>query len=70
VGIIGADPSGLAALRAFESEQKKGNPILEIKCYEKQDSWGGMWNYTWRTVVSKYGEVIHGSICILDGTIQ
>ncbi len=27
VGIIGAGPSGLAMLRAFESEQKKGNPI-------------------------------------------
>ena len=50
VGIIGAGPSGLAMLRAFESEQKKGNPIPEIKCYEKQDNWGGMWNFTWRVV--------------------
>lgn len=40
VGIIGAGPSGLAMLRAFESEQKKGNLIPEIKCYEKQDNWG------------------------------
>ncbi len=39
VGIIGAGPSGLAMLRAFESEQKKGNSIPEIKCYEKQDNW-------------------------------
>lgn len=62
VGIIGAGPSGLAMLRAFESEQKKGNPIPEIKCYEKQDNWGGMWNYTWRTGVGKYGEPIHGSM--------
>ncbi|MGO3654270.1 MAG: NAD(P)-binding domain-containing protein, partial [Sphingobacterium sp.] len=62
VGIIGAGPSGLAMLRAFESEQKKGNPIPEIKCFEKQDDWGGMWNYTWRTGVGKYGEPIHGSM--------
>jgi len=62
VGIIGAGPSGLAMLRAFESEQKKGNPIPEIKCYEKQENWGGMWNYTWRTGVGKYGEPIHGSM--------
>ena len=62
VGIIGAGPSGLAMLRAFESEQRKGNPIPEIKCYEKQDNWGGMWNYTWRTGVGKYGEPIHGSM--------
>ncbi|MFW2135426.1 NAD(P)-binding domain-containing protein [Chryseobacterium sp. TY4] len=62
VGIIGAGPSGLAMLRAFESEKKKGNPIPEIKCYEKQDNWGGMWNYTWRTGVGKYGEPLHGSM--------
>ncbi|MFB5945615.1 NAD(P)-binding domain-containing protein [Albibacterium profundi] len=62
VGIIGAGPSGLAMLRAFESEQKKGNPIPEVKCYEKQEDWGGMWNYTWRTGVGKYGEPIHGSM--------
>ena len=31
VGIIGAGPSGLAKLRAFESEEKKGNKIPEIK---------------------------------------
>lgn len=62
VGIIGAGPSGLAMLRAFESEQKKGNEIPEIKCYEKQDNWGGMWNYTWRTGVGKYGEPLHASM--------
>ncbi|MEJ5964190.1 NAD(P)/FAD-dependent oxidoreductase [Pedobacter immunditicola] len=62
VGIIGAGPSGLAMLRAFESEHIKGNPIPEIKCYEKQDDWGGMWNYTWRTGVGKYGEPLHGSM--------
>lgn len=62
IGIIGAGPSGLAMLRAFESEQKKGNPVPEIKCFEKQDNWGGMWNYTWRTGVGKYGEPLHGSM--------
>lgn len=62
IGIVGAGPSGLAMLRAFEAEEKKGNPIPEIKCYEKQDNWGGMWNYTWRTGVGKYGEPIHGSM--------
>lgn len=62
VGIIGAGPSGLAMLRAFEAEMKKGNPIPEIKCYEKQNNWGGMWNYTWRTGVGKYGEPLHGSM--------
>lgn len=62
VGIIGAGPSGLAMLRAFEAEEKKGNPVPEIKCYEKQENWGGMWNYTWRTGVGKHGEPLHGSM--------
>lgn len=62
IGIIGAGPSGLAMLRALESEEKKGNPIPEVTCYEKQDNWGGMWNYTWRTGVGKYGEPVHGSM--------
>lgn len=62
IGIIGAGPSGLAMLRAFESELKKSKQIPEIKCYEKQDNWGGMWNYTWRTGVGKYGEPLHGSM--------
>ncbi|HUH35260.1 MAG TPA: NAD(P)/FAD-dependent oxidoreductase [Moheibacter sp.] len=62
IGVIGAGPSGLAMLRAFEAEEQKGNPIPEIKCYEKQDNWGGMWNYTWRTGVGKHGEPIHGSM--------
>lgn len=62
IGIIGAGPSGLAMLRALESEEKKGNPIPSVKCFEKQANWGGMWNYTWRTGVDKYGEPVHGSM--------
>ena len=62
IGIIGAGPSGLAQLRAFESAEKMGMEIPEIVCFEKQSNWGGMWNYTWRTGVGKYGEPIHGSM--------
>src|SRR5699024_9998611 len=62
VGIIGAGPSGLAQLRAFESAQRAGVEIPEIICFEKQSNWGGMWNYTWRTGLGKYGEPIHGSM--------
>lgn len=51
IGIIGAGPSGLAQLRAFKSAEKKGAEIPEIICFEKQDDWGGLWNYTWRTGV-------------------
>ena len=62
VAIIGAGPSGLAQLRAFQSAKQKGEAIPEIVCYEKQDNWGGLWNYTWRTGLDQYGEPVHGSM--------
>ena len=62
VAVIGAGPSGLAQLHAFQSAAQKGAEIPEIVCYEKQDDWGGMWNYTWRTGLDEYGEPIHASM--------
>ena len=62
IGIIGAGPSGLAQLRAFEAAKGEGLEVPEIVCFEKQSNWGGMWNYSWRTGVGKYGEPIHGSM--------
>ncbi|MEM8581957.1 MAG: NAD(P)/FAD-dependent oxidoreductase, partial [Pseudomonadota bacterium] len=34
----------------------------EVVCYEKQDDWGGLWKYTWRTGVGADGEPCHGSM--------
>jgi trimethylamine monooxygenase len=62
VAIIGAGPSGLAALRAFESARRKGADIPEIVCFEKQSNWGGLWNYTWRTGLDEHGEPVHCSM--------
>jgi trimethylamine monooxygenase len=62
IAIIGAGPSGLAQLRAFESARRQGAEIPEIVCYEKQDNWGGLWNYTWRTGLDEHGEPVHGSM--------
>jgi len=62
VAIIGAGPCGTAQLRAFASAQAKGAEIPEIVCYEKQDDWGGLWNYTWRTGLDQHGEPVHGSM--------
>lgn len=62
VAIIGAGPSGLAALRAFESARRKGADIPEVVCYEKQSDYGGLWNYTWRTGLDEFGEPVHGSM--------
>ncbi|MEQ3708135.1 MAG: NAD(P)/FAD-dependent oxidoreductase [Tateyamaria sp.] len=62
IAIIGAGPSGLAQLRAFQSAKQNGEDIPEIVCFEKQSDWGGLWNYTWRTGVDQYGEPVHGSM--------
>jgi len=62
VAVIGAGPSGLAQLRAFASAAAGGAEVPEVVCFEKQDDWGGLWNYTWRTGVDEYGEPVHGSM--------
>lgn len=63
IAILGAGPSGLAQLRAFEAARRAGVKNLpEIVCYEKQNDIGGMWNYTWRTGLDRNGEPVHGSM--------
>ncbi len=62
VAIIGAGPSGLAQLRAFQSAEANGADVPEVVCFEKQDDWGGLWRYSWRTGVDQYGEPEHASM--------
>jgi len=62
VAVIGAGPSGLAQLRAFESAHRTGEEVPEIVCFEKQDDWGGQWKYTWRTGLDEFGEPVHSSM--------
>ena len=62
VAVIGAGPSGLAQLRAFQSAAQGGAEIPEVVCFEKQADWGGLWNYTWRTGVDENGEPVHCSM--------
>jgi trimethylamine monooxygenase len=62
VAIIGAGPSGLAQLRAFKSAQEEGIEVPEVVCFEKQDNWGGLWNYTWRTGLDTNGEAVHSGM--------
>ena len=59
VAVVGAGPCGLAQLRAFAEAKVHG---LEIVCFEKQDDWGGLWNYTWRTGLDEHGAPVHGSM--------
>ena len=62
VAIIGAGPCGLSMLRSFEQAENKGNKIPEIVCFEKQEDWGGLWNYSWRTGSDQYGDPVHNSM--------
>ena len=62
VAVIGAGPSGLAVLRAFQSAVSKGAEVPEIVCYEQQDNWGGLWNYSWRTGTDESGFPNHCSM--------
>lgn len=62
IAVIGAGPSGLAQLRAFQSAAQQGAEIPDIVCFEKQSDWGGLWNYTWRTGLDEHGEPVHCSM--------
>ncbi|MCY3878467.1 MAG: NAD(P)/FAD-dependent oxidoreductase [Rhodobacteraceae bacterium] len=62
IAVIGAGPSGLAQLRAFQSAQSGGAEIPEIVCFELQDDWGGLWNYSWRTGLDQHGDPVHCSM--------
>jgi len=62
VCIIGAGPSGLSVLCWFAKMKREGRVIPDIVCFEKQSSFGGLWNYSWRTGSDAHGEPVHGSM--------
>lgn len=62
VAIIGAGPSGMAQLRAFEAARNAGAQVPDVVCFEKQADWGGQWNFTWRTGLDEFGEPVHSSM--------
>ncbi|XP_060604780.1 trimethylamine monooxygenase-like isoform X1 [Ruditapes philippinarum] len=56
VCIIGAGPSGMSVM--YQIKQLYPD-VIDFECYEKQETWCGQWNYTWRTDSDEYGERIH-----------
>jgi len=62
VCVIGGGPSGLSVLCWFAKLKREGKVIPEITCFEKQTSFGGLWNYSWRTGSDEHGEPVHGSM--------
>lgn len=61
VCVIGAGPAGMNLLGMFKNLKGRGTPV-EVTCYEKQNTPGGMWNFTWRTGTDEYGEPLHSSL--------
>ena len=63
LAIIGCGPSAMSTLITLvKAEQQQQQNIPEIVCFEKQESMGGQWIYTWRTDVDKYGVPISNSM--------
>ena len=48
--LIGCGPSGMSFLHHIGELPDDVRP--EVVCYEKQSTWGGMWNVTWRTGIT------------------
>ena len=46
----------------FNKLKKRVKSIPEIVCYEKQEDWGGLWNYSWRTGSDQYGDPVPNSM--------
>ncbi|XP_063418302.1 trimethylamine monooxygenase-like [Mytilus trossulus] len=59
VCIIGAGPCGTSALFHFD---QISDPSTEVVCYEKSDTWLGLWNFTWMTGTDEFGELCHGGM--------
>ena len=52
VALIGCGPCGMSALYHFAEMPEDKRP--EIVCFEKQSTWGGLWNYTWKTGICTF----------------
>ncbi len=48
--------------QSLSVRQEEGCQDSEVVCFEKQDDWGGLWKYTWRTGLDEYGEPVHCSM--------
>lgn len=50
----------MSALYHFAKMSDEEMP--DMVCYEKQSTWGGQWNPTWKIGTDEYGELVHSSI--------
>ena len=50
--IIGAGNAGMSTLIQLKFRLEEGCGPFDIVCFESQPTWGGVWNYNWRTGIS------------------
>jgi trimethylamine monooxygenase len=50
--VIGAGPSGMSSLVQLKLRQDEGLGPFDITCFESQPTWGGNWNFFWRTGIN------------------
>jgi len=67
IGVIGAGPSGLSVLNAFDKELErlktnKEDVLFNVICFDKQCQPGGLWNYNWQTSTDENGLPVHNSM--------
>jgi len=70
VCVVGAGPSGLSFLyyvnqikESISSNIKNPENIsVDVVCYEKHATFGGLWNLSWRVGTELGGEVVHSSM--------
>jgi len=47
--VVGAGSAGMSTLIQLKFRQEEGCGPFDIVCFEIQPTWGGVWNYNWRT---------------------
>jgi trimethylamine monooxygenase len=60
IAIIGAGPAGLSQLIALKQAEEEER--VSLVCFERQEDWGGLWQYTALTGTDSTGEPIHSSM--------
>ena len=67
VCVVGAGPAGLSMLiqMKFRQEEAGSGGPFEVVCFEKQSTWGGVWNYSWRT--GKLETFLGSALLIMSG---
>ncbi|GMH76764.1 hypothetical protein TrRE_jg2006 [Triparma retinervis] len=60
VAVVGGGPSAMAVINAVSKLEDPRR--VEVTVFERQEEWGGMWNYDWRVGSDERGRAVGGSM--------